>query len=119
MYWLFAAGFSGVCARESKSSGAENRNKTPNNRRVIFIRKRILTLTIGVIGEQHPFARAQDKAAPLQRQRQRPAYFFSSSCSSCRTAAAATESSSSSRSRRTPWVERPASRISFEWTRIT
>src|SRR2546427_5063906 len=41
------------------------------------------------------------------------AYFLSSSFSSCKTAAAATESSSSSRSRRTPCVERPASRISF------
>src|ERR1700682_5985770 len=46
-------------------------------------------------------------------------YFFSSSCSSCKTAAAATESSSSRRSRRTPCVERPASRISFAWTRMT
>lgn len=40
-------------------------------------------------------------------------YFFSSSSSSWRTAAAATESSSSRRRRRTPWVERPASRISL------
>src|SRR3989441_10635881 len=46
-------------------------------------------------------------------------YFFSSSLSSFNTAAAATESSASSRSRRTPCVERPASRISFACTRIT
>src|SRR5260370_8247670 len=46
-------------------------------------------------------------------------YFFSSSLSSFNTAAAATESSASSRSRRTPCVERPASRISFSCTRIT
>src|ERR1700676_418275 len=98
MYWPFAVD---VCACESESNGAENRNKSANKRRVIFIRERILTLTIGVVGAQH--------AAPLQRQR--PTYFFSSSCSSCRTAAAATESPSSRRSRRTPCVERPASRI--------
>src|SRR5437899_2260508 len=42
------------------------------------------------------------------------AYFLSSSFSSCKTAAAATESSSSRRNKRTPCVERPASRISFE-----
>src|SRR5260370_38682913 len=39
-------------------------------------------------------------------------YFFSSSLSSFNTAAAATESLASSRSRRTPFVERAASRVS-------
>src|SRR6266700_5444680 len=46
-------------------------------------------------------------------------YFFSSSLSSFNPAASATDSSASSRSRRTPCVERPASRISFACTRIT
>src|SRR6266567_7572108 len=48
-------------------------------------------------------------------------YFFSSSTvsSSWIEAAAAILSPSSRRKRRTPCVERPASRISFAWTRIT
>src|ERR1700722_20934803 len=105
MYWLLVAGFSGVCACDLKSRGTENRIKHTNSRLVIFIRERILALTVGVVGAQH--------AAPLQRRRGRRGYLFSSSCSSCRTAAAATESSASKRSNRTPCVERPASRISF------
>src|SRR5208282_2325017 len=100
MYLPFAPGFSGDCARERKSNGAEKSSTNANNLRVIFIRERILTLTIGVVVAQHSFARAQDKAEPLQRMRL--GYFFSSSCSSCRTAAAATESSCSSRNKRTP-----------------
>jgi ribonuclease HII len=46
-------------------------------------------------------------------------YALASSPSSWMTAAAATSSFSSRRSRRTPCVERPASRISLAWTRMT
>src|ERR1700675_283820 len=53
MYLPVAPGLSGVCARESKSSGAESRKKIANNRPVIFIRERILTLTIEVGEAQH------------------------------------------------------------------
>src|SRR5271168_3193030 len=66
MYWLLVAGFSGVCACENKSKGAETNSTRAKNRRVIFMRERILTLTVGVAGAQRTFAlvRAQDKTTP-------------------------------------------------------
>src|SRR5580693_2636703 len=42
MYWSFAAGFSGVCACERRSSGAEKKSRNANNLRGIFIREKIL-----------------------------------------------------------------------------
>ena len=65
MDWALAAGFSGVCvcACDLKSKGAESKIKHTNSRLVIFIRERILTLTVGVAGTQHFFARALDKTS--------------------------------------------------------
>src|ERR1700721_2058785 len=64
MYWALAADFSGVCACDLKSRGAKNRIKHTNSRLVIFIREKILTLTVSVAGAQRPCGRAQDKTAP-------------------------------------------------------
>src|SRR5580698_4019131 len=64
MYWPLTAGFSGVCARETKNNGAERTNRIASNRRVIFIRERILTLTAEVVRAQHSFAYAQEKLRP-------------------------------------------------------
>src|SRR3984957_11058038 len=76
MSWPFAAGFSGVCARESKTSGAANSKKTANNRRVIFIRERILTLAIGVVGAQRPFARSGGQNCAPKKAESRLLFFF-------------------------------------------
>src|ERR1700688_195914 len=77
MYWPGPADFSGVCACERKSTGAETKNKSRNNRRVILIRRKILTLTIGVVVAQHA-ARPRGRATsfllpdlPAARRRRR------------------------------------------------
>src|ERR1700685_4595492 len=75
MYWVLVAGFSGACER--RSSGAQRNSKNANIRRVIFIRKRILALSCGVIGAQRSFARAQDKtASPIKAEAELFLFFF-------------------------------------------
>src|SRR4029077_2366742 len=95
----FASGFVGVGADVDE---------------VRFVGRALLCRGGGGEEEQRSCGERQNrKTAPAEL------HFFSSSFSSWRTAAAATESSSSRRSRRTPCVERPASRISLACTRMT
>src|SRR5580704_6746567 len=73
MYWPLAADFSGVGVCESKSTGAETKNKSTNNRRVILIRGKILTLTIGVgRGRATSFLLPALPAARRRRRRSHP-----------------------------------------------